>query len=82
MRCQVPDLCGEAHADVTADLANPHRLIVKAQGSWRKNGIPATAVLKYSEYRPGSRHVATMSELVAAMSPEDKAKLVAELSKK
>ena len=56
-------------------------LIVKAQGGWRKNGIPASITLKMSEYAPGTRHAATVDPLTAAksMTPEERARLIAEL---
>ena len=56
-------------------------LIVKAQGTWRKNGIPAQATLKYSEYAPGTRHAGTSDpvELAKSMTPEERAALIEKL---
>ena len=56
-------------------------LIVKAQGNWRKNGIPNEVTLKLSEYAPGTRHAGTVDPLTVAkaMSPEDRAKLIEQL---
>lgn len=53
-------------------------LIVKAQGVWRKNGIPESATLKLSEYAPGTRHVGEVDIKAAfkAMSPEDRQALI------
>lgn len=63
-------------------------LIVKAQGNWRSNGIPASATLKMSEWAPGSRHggpvskeqaVAILKAELAAMTPEQKVAKLREL---
>lgn len=58
-------------------------LIVKAQGNWRKNGIPDSATLKMSEWAPGTRHGGTVNvfEAVKTMTPEQRAALLAELQK-
>lgn len=56
-------------------------LIVKAQGVWRKNGIPAQATLKYSEFAPGTRHAGTSDplELAKSMSPDERKALIEKL---
>jgi hypothetical protein len=53
-------------------------LIVKAQGGWRKNGIPDNVTLKLSEYAPGTRHAGEPN--YAALSPEERRALIAKLS--
>lgn len=52
-------------------------LIVKVQGIWRKNGIPAQATLKYSEYAPGSRHAGAVD--YTALTPEERKALIEKL---
>lgn len=79
----------EVTTNVTVIFDNPQAeralavqaLIVKAQGHWRKNGIPADAVLKMSEYMPGTRHAGTTDpvELAKQMSPEERAALIEKL---
>ena len=53
-------------------------LIVKAQATWRKNGIPDNCALKMSEFAPGTRHATVVDPLTAAkaLSPEERAKLI------
>jgi len=57
-------------------------LIVKAQGKWRKGGIPATATLKISEFAPGVRHQAPVDvfEVAKGLTPDEKARLIAQLT--
>lgn len=56
-------------------------LIVKAQGNWRKNGIPAEVTLKMSEWAPGSRHAGQVDvkEAVKTMTPEERKALIEQL---
>lgn len=54
-------------------------LIVKLQGSFRKNGIPATATIRAVDYKVGSRAArqpANLESLFAAMSAEEKAAFI------
>lgn len=59
-------------------------LVVKLQGNWRKNGIPAEVTVKAADYKPGTRHAATgKGNILAAiekMTPEEKAALLAKLT--
>lgn len=68
-------------SDSARDALADQALIVKAQSGWRKNGIPATVTLKMSEFAPGTRHGGSINPLEAAksMTPEERAKLIAEL---
>jgi hypothetical protein len=57
-------------------------LIVKLQGSWRKNGIPAEATVKVSEHKVGTRAARGPTDifaLISKMSPEEKAAAIAKL---
>ena len=56
-------------------------LIVKAQGIWRSNSIPATATLKLSDFAPGTRHSGTVDprEAYKAMSHEERVRYLADL---
>ena len=55
-------------------------LIVKAQGHWRKHGIPANCTLKLSEFAPGTRHAGpTLQEAVKVLTPAERAALIAQL---
>lgn len=63
----VYDGCPESTVRALATQA----LIVKAQGGWRKHGIPETCEVHMKDYAPGTRH--------AGMSPEQaRAVLLAE----
>lgn len=54
--------------------------IIRAQAGWRKNGIPAEATIKMSENMPGTRAApVSLQDAVKSLSPEEKAKLIAEL---
>ncbi len=59
-------------------------LIVKLQGSWRKNGIPAGDFeVQAAEHKVGVRAPRSPKDLaamIAALSPEDKAALLAKLA--
>lgn len=59
-------------------------LVVKLQGNWRKNGIPAEVTVKASDYKPGTRQAApAKGNILAAiekMTPEQKAELLARLT--
>lgn len=56
-------------------------LIVKLQGAWRKNGIPnGEHTVKASDYKVGvraKREPASIESMLAALSPEDRAALLA-----
>lgn len=56
--------------------------IVKAQGSWRKHGIPADVTIKLSDLAPGKRMngsapvtLASVSAAAKGFTPEDRAAL-------
>lgn len=58
-------------------------LVVKAQGGWRKHGIPATTTIKLSEYAPGMRHAAAPvdpREAYKAMTPAEQKQFLADLA--
>lgn len=59
-------------------------LVVKLQGSWRKNGIPSGEyTVKAVDHRPGVRAPRTkqsLEQMIAALSPEAKAALLAKLA--
>jgi hypothetical protein len=59
-------------------------LIVKAQGAWRKATIPSgDFTLKAVDYKVGSRRAPQPKDLatmIAALSPEEKAALLAKLA--
>lgn len=58
-------------------------LIVKLQGNWRKNGIPTEATVNASDYKVGTRAARQPKDLksmIAALTPEQKAALIASLS--
>ena len=56
-------------------------LVVKLQGNWRKNGIPAEFTCNVDEYAPGTRHAGTSDpvELAKQMTPEERLALIARL---
>lgn len=58
-------------------------LVVKLQGNWRKNGIPAEFTCNVDDYAPGTRHAGTADPVALAkqMTPADRAKLIEELKK-
>ncbi len=69
----------DATPEVLKDMATSY-LVIKWQGRARKHGIPTTATVKASDFRPGARTPApTMAEMVAALTPEQKAALVKQL---
>lgn len=58
-------------------------LIVKLQGNWRKNGIPTEATINAADYKVGTRAARQpkdLKSLIAAMSPAEKAALLASLT--
>lgn len=59
-------------------------LIVKIQAGWRKNGIPSGDVeVNAADYKPGTRQPrkpADLKALLAAMSPEERAALLAQFT--
>ncbi len=59
-------------------------LIVKLQGAWRKNGIPAGEhTVKAADYKVGvrqARQPKDIMSLVSALTPEQKAALLAKLT--
>ena len=58
-------------------------LIVKLQGSWRKNGIPAEVTVKVVEHKVGTRSPrgpVDPASLIANLSPEEKQALIAKLT--
>ena len=59
-------------------------LIVKLQAKWRKDGIPSgDHTVNAVDYRPGVRAAkqpASVEKLIAAMSPEQRAMLLAKLA--
>lgn len=73
---------GMAEDDIRA-LAQ-QALVVKLQGQWRKDGIPSgDHTVKAVEYKPGTRAArkpADLKTLLAAMSPEDRAALLAQFA--
>jgi hypothetical protein len=57
-------------------------LIVKLQSGWRKNGIPETVTVKAADHKVGVRTPGkSILEKVAAMTAEQKAELLAMLTK-
>lgn len=56
-------------------------LVVKLQGSWRKNGIPAEFTCNVDEYAPGTRHTGTADPLAlaASMTPAERLALIEKL---
>lgn len=58
-------------------------LVVKLQGAWRKNGIPAgDFTVKASDHRPGvraPREKLSLAEQLKRLSPEERAELIASL---
>ena len=57
-------------------------LIVKLQGSWRKNGIPAEVTVNVVDHKVGTRAArgpVNIATAVANLSTEDKAALLAKL---
>jgi hypothetical protein len=70
-------------ADEIQQLAQ-QALIVKLQAKWRKDGIPSGAhEVNASDYRPGvraPRGPASVETLVAKLTPEQRAALLAKLS--
>ncbi len=58
-------------------------LIVKLQSGWRKNGIPSETTVKVADHRPGVRAPKAKQDVLAlarAMTPEQRAALLAELT--
>lgn len=59
-------------------------LVVKLQGNWRKNGIPAGDVeVKAVDYKPGTRAARTKQtpeQMLAALSPAERAALIAKFT--
>lgn len=59
-------------------------LVVKLQGQWRKNGIPAgDHTVKAADYKVGvraKRQPADLATMIAALSPEEKRALLAKLA--
>lgn len=58
-------------------------MIVKWQGRARTNGIPTEETIKATDYRVGTRtlrKVLTPDEIIANLSAEDRAALIAKLS--
>ena len=69
----------DATPEVLKDMATSY-LVIKWQGRARKRGIPTTATVKAIDFRPGARTPApTMAEMVAALTPEQKADLIRKL---
>lgn len=57
-------------------------LIVKLQSGWRKNGIPTDVTVKAADHKVGQRAPAkSILEKVATLTPEQKAELLAMLTK-
>ena len=56
-------------------------IVVKWQAGARKNGIPSEATIKAVDYRPGTRHAASVSveSLVEKMTAEERKALIAKL---
>lgn len=56
-------------------------LVVKLQGGWRKNGIPDQFTCKAKDHAPGTRmvHEVSIDQLVAKMTPEEKAAFIKKL---
>lgn len=53
-------------------------LVVKLQGQWRNKGIPATLEVNAQDYAPGTRaKPMTVEEALAALTPEQRAALLA-----
>ena len=59
-------------------------LVVKLQGNWRKNGIPAgDHEVNATDYKVGvraPRRPKDLAAMIAALSPEEKAALLAKLA--
>lgn len=58
-------------------------LVIKLQAEWRKDGIPAGEVeVDANDYRPGTRseRKPNLEALVAKLTPEQKAALLAKLA--
>ena len=57
-------------------------LVVKLQGNWRRNGIPADTTVKVSDHKVGTRAPKAPTDVLSAiqkMSPEDRARIIAAL---
>lgn len=70
-----------ASEEVLREIATS-AIVIKWQGQVRKNGIPAEAVIKAVDYRPGVRlaqATPTMEQLVSQMTAEQKQALLAKL---
>lgn len=51
-------------------------LVIKRQGVWRKNGIPATESIKMADHAPGTRHAGESIEAtILKLTPEQFAEL-------
>lgn len=74
----------EGMTDADLQALAQQALIVKAQGNWRKNGIPAgDHTIKAADYKVGVRRAPQPKDLatmIAALSPEEKAALLAKLA--
>lgn len=58
-------------------------LVIKLQGQWRKNGIPATARVEAHEHKVGvraPRKPADLAALIGKLSPEERNALLAKLT--
>jgi len=54
-------------------------IVIKIQGQWRKNGIPADVTVLAADHKVGTRavrQVADVNTLVARMTPEQRQELV------
>jgi hypothetical protein len=73
---------GMSQEDIVA-LAQ-QALVVKLQGAWRKNGIPnGDFTVNATDYKVGTRAArkpADLATMIAALSPEEKAALLARLT--
>lgn len=52
-------------------------LVVKLQGTWRKNGIPAEFTCNVDEYAPGTRHAGSVD--YTALTAEERKALIEKL---
>lgn len=58
-------------------------LIVKLQGQWRRTGIPTALDVKATDHKVGTRAArtpASIESLLAKLSPEDRAALLAKFT--
>lgn len=71
----------DCSADEIRALAQ-QALIVKLQGGWRRNGIPAEVTVNVNEHKAGVRTPKSAPDILALinkMNPEDRAKAIAAL---